>query len=339
MTQTATERFLAQCLGDPATVERLAEAGGQAASNLTELNDLLRRDINATIPGRWSGDGATASRSLLDRIADFLIPTGQCSPMFNWQRALNRAAEVMRQARAAFADAEQYANQHGLEIREDLSIVVRDRTRTDAGPQLAETQQRLARAIGLADEARRRIVLANQDFVTNATATLQELSALPMAGARSPRLRARPRMPTGAGAPRVPVRPFQEPLHNPTAHARQQQILADVQAGRLDPKAAGREYERLVAEDLRATEGANRFGIPGRRWDVGTRHEITIEGTSGPFTTHKLNQMWTDLTRNGEVLLTVPRLSPEASDQMARLLAQARTVRPDASVHVRETLP
>jgi hypothetical protein len=74
--------------------------------------------------------------------------------------------------------------------------------------------------------------------------------------------------------------------------------------------------------------------------DLGTGHEITIEGSHGPMGSGKLDQLWDDLADNRLVQLTVPKLSPEAEDQLSRLLAQARKVLgPDVKIFVRTTLP
>ena len=140
---------------------------------------------------------------------------------------------------------------------------------------------------------------------------------------RSPRKRTvnRPLLPRG-NAPTLSTarfRNFQEPLRGHAA-VRQQQIL---NLAKNDPKLAGRQFQQLVAEDLKAVDVQEMFPRPGRRPDIGVGHEVTLEGASGPFSTTKLDQFWLDLRDRGQVLLTVPKLSKAAESQLLRLGAQA----------------
>ncbi|MEX2229028.1 MAG: hypothetical protein WEB13_05245, partial [Dehalococcoidia bacterium] len=129
----------------------------------------------------------------------------------------------------------------------------------------------------------------------------------------------RPRLPTGASAERVEPRVFAENFHTPEARAEQASILGRTAT---DPQQAGRDYQDLVARDLRAQGLQEAFARPGRRMDVGNRHEVTIEGRDGPFGSQKLDQLWLDMRDNRVVLLTVPRLSAAARSQLGRLQAQ-----------------
>jgi len=140
---------------------------------------------------------------------------------------------------------------------------------------------------------------------------------------RSPRKRTvnRPLLPRG-NAPTLSTarfRNFQEPFRGQAA-VRQQQIL---NLAKNDPKLAGRQFQQLVAEDLKAVDVQEMFPRPGRRPDIGVGHEVTLEGASGPFSTTKLDQFWLDLRDRGQVLLTVPKLSKAAESQLLRLGAQA----------------
>ncbi|GIJ75396.1 hypothetical protein [Virgisporangium ochraceum] len=145
----------------------------------------------------------------------------------------------------------------------------------------------------------------------------------------------RPRMPHGANAPRVDISKFQEPLQGQAAMAEQQRILQ-----LSDAKEAGRLYEDLVCADyLGGAEVQGVFRRPGRIMDLGTGKEITIEGMHGRLSDYKLGQLWDDLVDLGKVELIVPRLSATAEDQLARLLAQARSVIGENTyIFVRETL-
>jgi hypothetical protein len=104
----------------------------------------------------------------------------------------------------------------------------------------------------------------------------------------------------------------------------QQHILSKAGEGGQAATKAGDEYQDLIARDLRARGLQEAFSRPGRRMDVGNRHEVTIEGRNGQFSTGKLNQLWLDMRDNGTVLLTVPRLSDQAASQLRRLAGQAQ---------------
>ena len=148
----------------------------------------------------------------------------------------------------------------------------------------------------------------------------------------------RPALARGASAPRARLNRFSEPLHVHQGMKRQDEIL---DLARTNPQEAGRQYERLVASDMQGgLEVENRFRRQGRRMDIGTEHEVTIEGMNGGFGTDKLDQLWDDLADKGNVTLTVPKLSSAAGDQLQRLLAQARAeLDPNVIIVIRETLP
>ena len=165
-----------------------------------------------------------------------------------------------------------------------------------------------------------------------------------------PRRVDRPRLPQGSKAKRMdepersggrPVgagkyRRFNEPLRG--AAAKRQQRILDL--AETNPQQAGREYQELIAEDLGAVDVQEMFARPGRRPDIGTGHEVTIEGRTGSLSSKKLDQLWLDMRDRGNVLLTVPRLSGKANDQLRRLAAQANdTFDHDVLFVIRETLP
>lgn len=159
------------------------------------------------------------------------------------------------------------------------------------------------------------------------------------AGRSSPqRGQERPRLPSGPNAPRARLNRFSEPFREQAKLTEQDAIM---RLARTDPKEAGRRYQELVVSDFPGGKDVQeKFRRQGRRMDMGTEHEITIEGVNGAFSTEKLNQLWDDLADKGNVTLTVPKLSAEAEDQLARLLAQARTEFGDSRIIVvRETLP
>jgi len=150
------------------------------------------------------------------------------------------------------------------------------------------------------------------------------------ASSSSSRTVSRPRLRYGKKVARLPdsqFRHFEMPLSGDAATA-QRRLLRRIETGEQKARDAGKEYQELVAENLgapdlqevrRATDGG-----AGRRMDVGTEHEVTLEGRDGPFSTGKLDQLWLDMRDHGRVQLTVPQLSDEAADQLRRLAAQAQ---------------
>lgn len=149
----------------------------------------------------------------------------------------------------------------------------------------------------------------------------------------------RPELPRGRWAARLGSRELRVPEPAPVARrlrAEHDQILA---LHATDPLEAGRRYQDLIARDLRGEE-VQEISRPLRRTDIGPLQEVALEGWRGPLGTRKLDQLWLDLRDNGIAILHVPRLSPAARDQLARLGAQARDVFGiDARIIVRQSVP
>ena len=161
------------------------------------------------------------------------------------------------------------------------------------------------------------------------------------AGVRTPapaRGQDRPPLPSGPQAPRGEINRFKEPFRDQQLLKEQKEIL---ELAKTNPQEAGRRYENLLARDIKGGEQVqNKFRREGRRMDIGTEHEVTIEGFKGELGKGKLDQLWDDLVDKGNVTLSVPKLSDQAKDQLARLLAQAREkMGPNVIIVVRETLP
>jgi WXG100 family type VII secretion target len=148
----------------------------------------------------------------------------------------------------------------------------------------------------------------------------------------------RPPLPRGPNAPRAELNSFREPFRDPQMIRQQEEIM---ELAKTNPQAAGNAYEKLVARDFPGgPDVAEKFRRPGRVMDMGTEQEFTIAGREGTLGKEKLDQLWDDLADKGNVTLTVPRLSPTARDELARLLAQARDAYGDNRIIVvRETLP
>jgi len=161
----------------------------------------------------------------------------------------------------------------------------------------------------------------------------------------------RPRLKKVAGETPAALDAVVKPYHDPVRaalRARQEAILKHAET---DPKAAGMEYQELVAQDLKAVDVQEWMQRNHRRNDIGggagsaasTRGiEVTIEGWRGPMSTSKLDQLWLDLQQTGGITLVVPKLSAQARLQIFRLVKQFQAAHPDkagVTVGVRETLP
>jgi hypothetical protein len=108
-------------------------------------------------------------------------------------------------------------------------------------------------------------------------------------------------------------------------------------------QAVGHEYEKLVAEDLRAMSAAGKV-VRTRTTSTGTlrigdvgSYEVTIERK---LSSRKVTQLYNDLLATGGVTLTLPRLSePNARilSKLAAVLERETGLRPRISV--REAAP
>jgi hypothetical protein len=134
-----------------------------------------------------------------------------------------------------------------------------------------------------------------------------------------------------------------EPLR-PSLQAAEREILNEIKNDQAAATRLGNRYRDLIDLDLQTVADPKRspesFGRPGRRPDIGTSHEVTLEGMQEGFGGRKLDQLWRDLVQTQQIQLTVPHLSKEAIDQLRRLGAQAeaelgKTVR----IYVRQTAP
>ncbi|WP_370941803.1 hypothetical protein AB5J62_22100 [Amycolatopsis sp. cg5] len=125
-------------------------------------------------------------------------------------------------------------------------------------------------------------------------------------------------------------------------------LYAELQANPDKAKELGHVYERMIGEDL--TRGGN---APRMRSDAGDKlrisdhgvHEFTVEGE---ISDGKLDQLWRDLltptpgarVARDTALLTVPKLTPDSGNRLARMAAAYENLtgrRP--LIVVRETAP
>jgi hypothetical protein len=141
--------------------------------------------------------------------------------------------------------------------------------------------------------------------------------------------------------PGAVVRIFTDPITDPALQTRQSAAMT---LAETNPQEAGNRFAQVVGEAEGWGEVSERFrekhGRLGRRWDFGNTKEVTIEGRIGKLGDGKLDQLWFDLNERGRIDLIVPKLSPEAEQQLARLAGEWRkwTGR-EPLILVRETMP
>ena len=137
---------------------------------------------------------------------------------------------------------------------------------------------------------------------------------------------------------------LKEPLHDEALAKGQKEILQQIDKDPASATRLGNRYRDLIDQDLQPAakpevtpEG---FGRPGRRPDIGTEYEVTLEGVRKGFSQHKLDQIWKDLRDNGRTSITVPKLHKLAESQLRRLGAQAEhELGRKVLIIVRETNP
>lgn len=135
------------------------------------------------------------------------------------------------------------------------------------------------------------------------------------------------------------LRVFREPLHGAAAQAHAR-LMAQLAARGVDPKQAGYTYQSLVAQDLGDITAQGILNAGRTPWDVGNRHEVTLEGR-GPagFGARKLAQLGGLLQGSGTLNLTLPQLSPTARRQLGGLLRGLHRPGQRYGLIVRQTLP
>ena len=142
------------------------------------------------------------------------------------------------------------------------------------------------------------------------------------------------------GPPSSLLRVFTEPLHGAgrDEHAK---LMAMLERRGIDPKQAGYTYQGLVARDLGDVTAQGILNAGRTPWDVGNRHEVTLEGRNGPFGARKLPQLGALLRDSGTLNLTVPRLSDPAQRQLRGLLTGLSRRQPHRryGLIVRQTFP
>jgi hypothetical protein len=136
----------------------------------------------------------------------------------------------------------------------------------------------------------------------------------------------------------VTFRKFTQPFRTPWMQRAEQLLIQHIRRRRVDSNTAGRVFRQLTAKDLRAQGAQEKFGRPGRRPDIGNRHEVTLQG-HGPFDDNKLAQLRKDLGDVGTVLLTVPFLSRIAEEQLKQLGQEQLKAHPGShpTIIVRQT--
>ena len=180
---------------------------------------------------------------------------------------------------------------------------------------------------------------------TPAPAATTEPTPAPAAKPAVPGTPARPPLPRkGPELPDSNFRVWKEPLHDEQLAREQSQIMKQIENDPRQATRLGNKYRDLVDKDLQPTSNPQRtpetFGRAGRRPDIGTEHEVTLEGSRGGFSSSKLDQIWKDLIEKGRTSVTVPRLSELAESQLRRLGMQAQQqLGKQVYIAVRQTAP
>jgi len=127
--------------------------------------------------------------------------------------------------------------------------------------------------------------------------------------------------PGGASRAVPSLRVFKAPLR---ADLRREEdaLLRQLAQGHVRPTDAGYRYQELVARDLGASSGQGIFTAGRHVYDIGNRHEVTLQGAS-KLDARKARQILAFLRDAGTVNLTVPTLSAQARRQLERLLSVA----------------
>lgn len=161
--------------GDPSSVANLGGAAGQTATELDKLKAEVNSDVRATVPDMFKGRTANA----LERFADWLLsllPDGQGSPMAEYHKALDAAAQTMQKAKQLLEQAQQFRAENGLYLRADLVVQPCDPSRPDAPALTAVAQNQVDTARQIAEMARKQIRAANQVLEQMASHNIQEMS-------------------------------------------------------------------------------------------------------------------------------------------------------------------
>ena len=185
--------------GDPQTIQDLANAAMRVAADLRQLVELMNRDVEATVPDRWGGEGAGAFTRFWYRFQrSWSMPD---TPLGRYADNLTRAAETMRQARSKLQEARAFADREGLEIGNDFRVVARNRNRPDAQALEAQGQELVNNARRMAQTAREQIAMANRILDEDARANIREMMQIKEAfdAARGYRGGPRRRPPTTLG--------------------------------------------------------------------------------------------------------------------------------------------
>ena len=199
--------------GDPSSVEQLGATSGQAASELDKLKAEVNSDVRATVPDRFKGDAANAVQRFVDWLIG-LVPAGQGSPLDEYHKGLDAAAQTMQKAKQLLAQAEQFRAGNGLYLRPDLVVQACDPRRPEAAALEAAGQSQVDTARQIAEMARKQIRAANQVLDQMAGHNIQEMSEIvlnmPGGGGLGGKGRPRPRPGAGKGSGTPRPRPTGE---------------------------------------------------------------------------------------------------------------------------------
>lgn len=218
--------------GDPASVQRLADAAKDTATRLDKLRAMVDTDVKHTVPDLWKGQSSGALAKLWELYQRGLTVEAE----LHFSARLASAAEMMALAKRQLASAEQYISEQNLVLDPDkLTVTAYDSSDPYAEEYVANAVQLVDKAIATAERAREEIRDANaeyqeerdEEFWDNVLNMGQNLA---MGGGmgRIPRMR-RPRMPR----PKAPRPRRERPLED------SDRLYGPEHKLRLPPKNAG----------------------------------------------------------------------------------------------------
>jgi hypothetical protein len=194
--------------GDPRTMERLADAVVQTATALDQLAGLLNSDVESVVPDRWNAPAASRLEGWWRWMRDDVLKLTR-NVATQWAAELRAAGESFRAAREIFEQARSFARTYNLVIRDDLVVVALSQSDPRAEALVAVAQNMVRAAWETAENARQRLLDANQKAKEGIEAAdeilvsmIESLSAGPDRGPRVGRGRPGP---TLGITPRRPV--------------------------------------------------------------------------------------------------------------------------------------
>lgn len=147
--------------GNPQTMARLADAAEQTATALDQLVSLLNTDVESVVPHRWNAPAASRLEGWWRWMRDDVLKLTR-NVATEWAAELRVAGESFRVAREIFEQARSFAQTYNLVIRDDLVVVALSQSDPRAEALVAVAQNMVRAAWETAENARQRLLDANQ---------------------------------------------------------------------------------------------------------------------------------------------------------------------------------